>query len=361
MVRRTVQDLLQGADNTQRGAHAAREVQRVRLVAPVPALAGSLGCASQRSAQHDGVSAQCERLHHVTGAAQGAVSDHVYVAAAGLIQVVRTCRSHVGDSGCHGCGDAQALAGGLCGTAAEAHQHAGCAGTHQVLSLRVASNATNDDRNVELVDELLQVQRLVRGGNVLSRDGRATDDEQLNARLHHGLVVLLGVLRTQGACNDHAGVTNLFQACSDQFRLNRLGVNLLHAGGCGGGVRLGQLNNLVEQRLRVLVAGPQALEVQHAQATQLTQRNGGRRGHDRVHGRTNDGGVELEGVNLPGGVDVAAVAGTAGRHQRHIVQGVGGAGFLGEANLNFRHGVNPFEFGLRGAAGRYSRRCPPDT
>ena len=84
-----------------------------------------------------------------------------------------------------------------------------------MLSLRVASNATNDDRNVELVDELLQVQRLVRGGNVLSRDGRAADDEQLNTRLHHGLVVLLGVLRAQGACNDHAGVTNLFQACSD--------------------------------------------------------------------------------------------------------------------------------------------------
>ena len=333
----------------------------MRLVAPVPALAGSLGCASQRSTQHDSVSAQCESLHHVAGAAQGAVSNHVHVAAAGLIQVVRTCRSHVGDSGCHGCGDAQALAGGLCGTAAEAHQHAGCAGTHQVLSLRVASNATNDDRNVQLVDELLQVQRLVRGGNMLSRDGRATDDEQLNARLHHGLVVLLGVLRAQGACNDHAGVTNLFQACSDQFRLNRLGVNLLHAGGCGGRVRLGQLDNLVKQRLRVLVAGPQALEVQHAQATQLTQCNGSRRGHDRVHGRTNDGGVELESVNLPGGVDVAAVAGTTGRHQRHIVQGVGGAGVLREANLNFRHGVNPFEFGLRGAAGRYSRRCPPDT
>ena len=333
----------------------------MRLVAPVPALAGSLGCASQRSAQHDSVSAQCERLHHVTGAAQGAVSDHVYVAAAGLVQVVGTCRSHVGDSGCHGCGDAQALAGGLCGTAAEAHQHAGCAGTHQVLSLRVASHATNNDRNVELVDELLQVQRLVRGGNVLSRDGRTADDEQLNARLHYGLVVLLGVLRAQGACNDHAGVTDLFQACSNQFRLNRLGVNLLHAGGCGGGVRLGQLNNLVQQRLRVLVTGPQALEVQHTQATQLAQCNGGRRGHDRVHGRTNNRGVELEGINLPGGVNVTAVAGTAGGNQRHIVQGVGGAGVLREANLNFRHGVNPFEFGLRGAAGRYSRRCPPDT
>ena len=168
-----------------------------------------------------------------------------------------------------------------------------------MLSLRVASHATDDDGNVQLVDELLQVQRLVRGRNVLSRDGRAADDEQLNACLHHGLVVLLGVLRAQGAGNNHTGVTDLFQACSNQFRLNRLGVNLLHAGSCRGGICLGQLNNLVEQRLRVLVAGPQALEVQHAQAAQLAQCDGGRRGHDRVHGRTNDGGVKLEGINLP--------------------------------------------------------------
>ena len=81
---------------------------------------------------------------------------------------------------------------------------------------------------------------------MLSRNGRTADDEQLNTRLHHGLVVLLGVLRAQGTSNNHAGVTDLFQACSNQFRLNRLGVDLLHAGGCGGGVRLGQLNNLVE-------------------------------------------------------------------------------------------------------------------
>ena len=338
MVRRTVQDLLQGADNTQRGAHAAREVQRVRLVAPVQALARRLGGASQRSTQHHGVSTQRKRLHHVAGAPQGAVSNHVHVAAAGLVQVVRTCRSHVGYGGCHRCGNTQALAGGLSGTAAEAHQHTGGTGAHQVLSLRVTGHATDDDGNVQLVDELLQVQRLVRGRKVLGRDGRTADDEQLNAGLHHGLVVLLSILRAQRTGNHHAGVANLFQACGNQLRLDRLGVNLLHAGGCGGGVRLGQLNDLVEQRLRVLVAGPQALEVQHTQTAQLAQGNSGRRGHDRVHGRTNNRGVELEGVNLPGGVDIAAIAGTAGGYQRHIVQGVGGSGALGEANLNFRHG-----------------------
>ena len=66
---------------------------------------------------------------------------------------------------------------------------------------------------------------------MLSRDRCTADDEQLNASLHHGFVVLLGVLRAQGAGNNHTGVTDLFQACSDQFRFNRLGVNLLHAGG----------------------------------------------------------------------------------------------------------------------------------
>ena len=148
MVRRTVQDLLQRADDTQRGTHAAREVQRVRLVAPVQALTRCLGSASQRSTQHHSVSTQRERLHHIAGAAQGAISNHVHVAAAGLVQIVRTCRSHVSDSGCHRCGNAQALAGGLSGTTAEAHQHTGGAGAHQVLSLRITGHATDDDGNV---------------------------------------------------------------------------------------------------------------------------------------------------------------------------------------------------------------------
>ena len=57
-------------------------------------------------------------------------------------------------------------------------------------------------------------------------------------------------------------------------------VELLHPGGGDGAVEPGDLR---EQGLGVLVAGPQALEVEHADAAHLAERDRGRGAHDGVH------------------------------------------------------------------------------
>jgi len=55
------------------------------------------------------------------------------------------------------------------GAAAEADEHAGRAGAHQVQRGGVGGTATDDHRNIQLIDELLQIQRLGRAGDVLAR------------------------------------------------------------------------------------------------------------------------------------------------------------------------------------------------
>ena len=62
-----------------------------------------------------------------------------------------------------------------------------------------------------------------------------------------------------------AGVLDLADALADELGLDRLGVDLLHA---AGGLLGGELGDLLEERLGVLVAGPEALEVEHADAAE---------------------------------------------------------------------------------------------
>ena len=79
-----------------------------------------------------------------------------------------------------------------------------------------------------------------------------------------------------------AGLLDLADALADQLGLDRLGVDLLHPRRGLVGVELG---DLLEQRLGVLVAGPQALEVEHADAAEPADLDGGGRADDAVHGR----------------------------------------------------------------------------
>ena len=65
---------------------------------------------------------------------------------------------------------------------ADADDHAGRAGAHQVQRGLVVGAAADDHREVEVGDELLEVQRLVGGGHVLGRDERALDDQDVDAR-----------------------------------------------------------------------------------------------------------------------------------------------------------------------------------
>src|SRR5699024_9052655 len=153
--------------------------------APVVTAARGLLGAGQRGPDHEAVGAAGDRLDQIAGAAQAAVGDDVHVAATGLVHVVATGRGHVGHRAGQRHRDPQRLPGGLGGAAAEADQHAGRTGAHQVQGGGVGRAAANDDRDVELVDEALEVQRFAVGGDVLGRDGGAADEEQVHARVDH--------------------------------------------------------------------------------------------------------------------------------------------------------------------------------
>ena len=59
------------------------------------------------------------------------------------------------------------------GTAAETDQHTGCTRTHQVSRGAVSRAAADDHWHIEFVNELLEIQRLTFGRDVLGAYGRA--------------------------------------------------------------------------------------------------------------------------------------------------------------------------------------------
>ena len=184
---------------------AAGQLGVVGLAAPVVAPARRLGGPGQRRAHHDRVGADGQRLGDVAAAGHRPVGDHVHVAAAGLVQVVAPGRGHVGDRGGHRHRHAEHLHGGVAGAAAEADQHPGGAGAHQVQRGGVGRAAADHHGDVELVDELLQVERLGPAGDVLRRHRGAADHEDVHARVHDGLGVPRGALRGQAGRGGHAG------------------------------------------------------------------------------------------------------------------------------------------------------------
>ena len=206
---------------------------------------GRVGGAGERRADHHRVGAAGDRLGDVAGLADRAVRDDVHVAAAGLVEVVAAGGGDVGDRGGHRDGDAEDGAGGVRGTAAEADQHAGRAGAHQVQRGLVGGAAADDDRDVELVDELLEVERLGLRGDVLGADRRAADHEHVDARVDDGLGELAGALRRQRAGDGDARVADLAEPLGDQLLLDRLGVHLLEP---GGGLLAAQPGDLGQQR-----------------------------------------------------------------------------------------------------------------
>ena len=192
------------------------------------ALARSFLGTGQRRAKHHGIGAKRERLDEAAGVAHAAVGDHLDVTAAGLVHVVAAGFGHVGDGGGHRSVNTDGVAvRGYC-AAAEADEHAGRAGTHQVQGRGVVGGAAYDDGHIQIVDELLQVQWLVILGDVLGGNDRAADDEQVDARFEHGRIIVLRALRGQGARNGDAGVTNLMQTLDNELRLDRLSVDLLN-------------------------------------------------------------------------------------------------------------------------------------
>lgn len=228
------------------------------LGTPMHALARSFLGTSQRGAKHHGIGTKRERLDEAAGVAHAAIGDHLDVTAAGFVHVVTACFRHICDGGGHRSVDTDGVAVRGYRAATEADKHAGRAGTHQMQSRGIVGGATDDDGHIQIVDELLQVQRLVILGDMLGGNNRATDDEQVDARFEHGRIIVLRALRGQCARNGDAGIANLMQTLDNELRLDRLGVDLLNALGRAFGRQLG---DFVEQRPRIVVAGPQAFDV----------------------------------------------------------------------------------------------------
>ena len=169
---------------------------------------------------------------------------------------------------------------------------------------------------------------------MLCRHGRAADDEEVDPGVDNGAPMSLGVLGAQRTGDGHAGGAQLTQSRGDELGTDRFAVDLLHPRGRPDGVEAG---DLLEDWLGVVVTGPDPFEVEHRQATEPTERDGGGRRHDRVHRRTHDGDVEVVGVDLPRHRDVLRVAGASRGDDRDLFEGVGTAAAFAAANLDLGH------------------------
>ena len=148
-------------------------------------------------------------------------------------------------------------------------EHAGRAGAHEVEGRLVRGAAADDHRDLVVADEVLQVERLVLAGHVLGRHDRALDHQQVGLGPQDVRAPAPSVRwGVHGHGHGVPGGLELADALLDEVGLHRLGVDLLHP---AGGLVGGEAGDLLEQRLGVGVAGPQALEVQHAEAAEAPE------------------------------------------------------------------------------------------
>src|ERR1035441_9267615 len=79
--------------------------------------------------------------------------------------------------------EAEYCGGGVPRAAAEPDEYPGRPGPHEVQRRGVRGAAAHDHRHVELIDELLEVERLGLPGDVLGGNGGAADNEDIHARI----------------------------------------------------------------------------------------------------------------------------------------------------------------------------------
>src|SRR5215207_77274 len=331
LVGRADENLVERAPLTGVDARAAGKVGMERRHPPVEPAARRLVRAGERGAEHHRVGAAGDRLGDVAAGPHAAVRDHVHVDA-GLVEVADASAGGVGDRSRLRHADSEDAAGRALMPGTHADEDADRARPHEMQRGRVRRAAADDDRQIELADELLEVQRLGGLGDVLGGHHRPLDDQDVELGVEHELGVALDALRRQGCARDHARRLDLLDAGADQLFLDRLRIYLLEA--ARGLVRI-QRRDLLEELLRILVPRPQALEVEAAQAAQLPQTDRGRRRRDTVHRRRHEGKLELERVELPGDVDVLGISRPAAGDDGDVVEPVGSAPRLADPDLDF--------------------------
>jgi len=164
----------------------------------------------------------------------------------------------------------------------------------------VARAAADDHRQFELADELLQVERLDGLRDVFRRDDGPLDDEDVETGVQDGLAiqsVRAGV--TDAEVVMPAPFISEMRWATSSILIGSKYICCIRPSPCRRRVR-----DLFEERHRVLVTGPETLEVQDAESTEATELDRGVGRHGPVHRRTEDRQVELVGVDLPGDVDV---------------------------------------------------------
>src|SRR5690606_11741889 len=179
------------------------------------------------------------------------------------------------------------------------------------------------------------VERLLPRRNVLGRDDRALDDEDVESPLQGPGRQLLDSLRGEAGGGDDAGFLHLGHAPADQLRLDRLEVDLLHPP--GGFVRL-QLGDLLEIRLGIVVTDPQPFEIEHPEAAEAADLDGGVRAERSVHRRAQHREGEAAGVELPADVDVVGVPGPPAGDDGYVIESVGLTARLAYADVDFHAG-----------------------
>ena len=254
-----------------------------------------------------------------------------------LLEVAGPSACCVGDSGGLRHPDAKHSAGRTGGTRADTHEHSRCSSAHQVQGSRVRSATTDHNRQVEVGDKSIQIERVGGGGDVLGRHHGPLDYQQVEAGIDGGAYVLLDVLRGEAGGGHDSAVDHLADSFRDQPRLDRLLVDLLHPAGC---LLPWQGGDLGENRSRVVVAGPEPFEIEHTEAPDPPDLYRGRRADRRVHRRSHHRQLKAECVDLPGNIDVRGVPRAPAGNDRNVVEAPAATPRFTHADFDF-HGPPP--------------------
>ena len=181
----------------------------------------------------------------------------------------------------------------------------------------------------------LRLSGSVLGGDVLGRDHRPLDHQDVESRLQHDRCEPFDTLRCERRARDHAPGLDLLDPATEQLRLHRLLVELLHP---AGRLLVGEAFDLFVDGLGILIPRPEALEVEAREAPELPDQNRGLRRDARIHRRCHHREPEAVRVDLPADVDVVGITRPAGRHDRDLVEAVGPPGRLADTDLELHAG-----------------------
>src|SRR5918992_4035188 len=230
LVGRPDQDLLQRPDLLRANPRSPRKLRMERGHAPVETLPGCFVRPGKRGPDHDRVGAAGDGLGDIAAGAHPSVRDDVGIPA-GLVEVLHPGGGGIRDRRGLGNADPDDPPSGAGRPRPHTHQDAHRSGTHQVQRGRVRRAPADDHRDLEPGDEFLQVKRLGSGGDVLGRDHRSLDHQDVQLGPENQVGKLTNPLRRERSRGHHPAFSDLSDPPLDEFLLDGLPIELLHAPG----------------------------------------------------------------------------------------------------------------------------------